>query len=561
MRFVGESELGKGKDVAKMDIGTEVVTEMPNLPLAESMDWKLVMTEMPPPLSTPTAYMDLATFKEIRSNLSLEFKGSEKEKQRKSLSLSLSLIHKFSFLLSSSSLPSLMEALTSSCSKALASSSSSSQRRRGGASAVRFSEQLDFCFSIRFQNDDKVGNFRFLQMVQNKGISPVHSMPSKTEVDLEMETDHPQQTEGSVDETKVIRIKFQLQKDCKFGEQFLIVGDDPIMGAWDPSNALPMTWSEGHVWFVEMDIPVGKTIQFKFILKGVAGDIIWQPGSDRVIQTWETVNRISICEDWENAEAQKIVEEEQSDLSNGKPQIDSEMSEFSENLEHQEEMISESDEAKDIQTHHEEEQLAEPNLQQITGDSDSTSSSMEKPMPIVAENIGSSEDVANPTVRTKGVNNMALQSETVVHDLGEIGKVEAVNNQEKKVVKNNLFDLEGGPVLVPGLTSPIVPTEVTTKEVEERITMDTSIGELEAKDQNLPELNKEQESDDGTFQEITETLNDEPEMVVNEYEEESHLASAFDEISDSHTVNDNVLQNDVDWGRGVLKKFLTKLGF
>lgn len=52
--------------------------------------------------------------------------------------------------------------------------------------------------------------------------------------------------------TNVVHIKFQLQKDCRYGEQFLIVGDDPTIGSWDPSNALPMTWSEGHIWFVEM---------------------------------------------------------------------------------------------------------------------------------------------------------------------------------------------------------------------------------------------------------------------------------------------------------------------
>lgn len=30
-----------------------------------------------------------------------------------------------------------------------------------------------------------------------------------------------------------------------------MVGDDPVFGSWDPSKALPMTWSDGHVWTVE----------------------------------------------------------------------------------------------------------------------------------------------------------------------------------------------------------------------------------------------------------------------------------------------------------------------
>lgn len=53
------------------------------------------------------------------------------------------------------------------------------------------------------------------------------------------------------DESKFVRVAFELQKDCDFGEQFLIVGDDPTLGSWDPLEALPMTWSEGHVWTAE----------------------------------------------------------------------------------------------------------------------------------------------------------------------------------------------------------------------------------------------------------------------------------------------------------------------
>lgn len=60
----------------------------------------------------------------------------------------------------------------------------------------------------------------------------------------------------------------------------------------------------------DQDIAAGKTIQFKFILKGRKGNIMWQPGPDRIIQTWESVNGITVCEDWENAELQKIIEEQ-----------------------------------------------------------------------------------------------------------------------------------------------------------------------------------------------------------------------------------------------------------
>lgn len=52
--------------------------------------------------------------------------------------------------------------------------------------------------------------------------------------------------------TKTVHVKFQLKKECSFGEQFFIVGDDLMFGLWDPSNAVPLNWSEEHVWKVEL---------------------------------------------------------------------------------------------------------------------------------------------------------------------------------------------------------------------------------------------------------------------------------------------------------------------
>lgn len=70
---------------------------------------------------------------------------------------------------------------------------------------------------------------------------------------------------------------------------------------------------------------MAKSIQFKFILKKATGDILWQPGPDRTIQTWETKNTITILEDWDNAEYQKIIEEEPMANQNGKPAVQSEL--------------------------------------------------------------------------------------------------------------------------------------------------------------------------------------------------------------------------------------------
>ncbi|KAI3886570.1 hypothetical protein MKX03_005489 [Papaver bracteatum] len=120
------------------------------------------------------------------------------------------------------------------------------------------------------------------------------------------------ETAGEVcnQEIKTVQVKFQLVKDCLSGQDILVVGDDPIIGAWDPSNAIPLEWSDGHLWSVQLDIPINKPIQFKFILKEPTGEVIWQPGPDRTLKTWETDKTIVISEDWDNVELQMVTEEE-----------------------------------------------------------------------------------------------------------------------------------------------------------------------------------------------------------------------------------------------------------
>ncbi|KAI3939062.1 hypothetical protein MKX01_001930, partial [Papaver californicum] len=98
--------------------------------------------------------------------------------------------------------------------------------------------------------------------------------------------------------------KFQLFKDRLFGQDILVV-DNPIIGVWDPSNAIILEWSDGHLWSVQLissnscDIAINKSIQFKFILKEPTKEVIWKP--DKIIV---------IFEEWDNVELHMITEED-----------------------------------------------------------------------------------------------------------------------------------------------------------------------------------------------------------------------------------------------------------
>ncbi|MFS7904535.1 putative glucan 1,4-alpha-glucosidase [Helianthus anomalus] len=109
-------------------------------------------------------------------------------------------------------------------------------------------------------------------------------------------------------ETQTVGVHFQLRRECSFGQNFLITGDHPILGLWDPNNAVPLTWSDGHIWTVHLDIPIGKCIKFKLIMQESDGKYVWQPGPDRVLECFQTEKIITLCEDWENPDSRTIIE-------------------------------------------------------------------------------------------------------------------------------------------------------------------------------------------------------------------------------------------------------------
>ncbi|KAI3848471.1 hypothetical protein MKX03_031738 [Papaver bracteatum] len=119
--------------------------------------------------------------------------------------------------------------------------------------------------------------------------------------------------------SKTVRVEFQLIRECLFRQEFLVVGDDPILGAWDPSKAIPLKWSQGHIWTAEIDVPIKRRIEFLFILKDhQSGEFVWQPGPHRVLKTRKRkTNRMVVLESWDFEGLQRTSEEEP--LANSNP--------------------------------------------------------------------------------------------------------------------------------------------------------------------------------------------------------------------------------------------------
>ncbi|KAI3924063.1 hypothetical protein MKW92_003677 [Papaver armeniacum] len=145
------------------------------------------------------------------------------------------------------------------------------------------------------------------------------------------QSSQPENTAGSTKipsqelQSKTVRVEFQLIRECLFGQEFLVVGDDPILGVWNPLEAIPLKWSEGHIWRAEVDVPINKTIQFMLILKDQTGEFVWQPGPHRVFQTRAQTNKMVVVETWDFEGLQRSSEEEPLEDVTGNPNTDDTM--------------------------------------------------------------------------------------------------------------------------------------------------------------------------------------------------------------------------------------------
>ncbi|KAK1668325.1 hypothetical protein QYE76_056484 [Lolium multiflorum] len=110
------------------------------------------------------------------------------------------------------------------------------------------------------------------------------------------------------DPVNTVQVKFVLHRQCAFGQRFLVVGDDPALGLWDPTKAAALEWSKGHVWTATMDLPANKVVEFKFLLQDPSGQFSWQHGHNRTLQIAETSKTFVVYEDWDDAKCQEVLE-------------------------------------------------------------------------------------------------------------------------------------------------------------------------------------------------------------------------------------------------------------
>mmetsp|Transcript_72793 Transcript_72793/g.136017 ORF Transcript_72793/g.136017 Transcript_72793/m.136017 type:complete len:157 (+) Transcript_72793:50-520(+) len=78
-------------------------------------------------------------------------------------------------------------------------------------------------------------------------------------------------------------IAFSVQYHTVPGQSIHIVGSKDVVGNWDASKSLPMTWTDNGIWRVTVPLAVGSELSYKYLVVDHAG-VIWEGGDNHELK-------------------------------------------------------------------------------------------------------------------------------------------------------------------------------------------------------------------------------------------------------------------------------------
>lgn len=82
---------------------------------------------------------------------------------------------------------------------------------------------------------------------------------------------------------KTARVSFRLQESVPYKTYFKVCGSLDSLGKWDLDKAPSMVWSEGDVWSLEVEAPVGTEAEYKLIKVPRREALKWESGRNRTL--------------------------------------------------------------------------------------------------------------------------------------------------------------------------------------------------------------------------------------------------------------------------------------
>lgn len=84
-----------------------------------------------------------------------------------------------------------------------------------------------------------------------------------------------------------------VRSDTAWGDQLVVVGGDPALGAWNPWAGVPMGGEMFPDWTARAALAAGATVEWKFVTIKSNGAVEWEPGPNRTL-TLPTTGRAAV---------------------------------------------------------------------------------------------------------------------------------------------------------------------------------------------------------------------------------------------------------------------------
>lgn len=86
--------------------------------------------------------------------------------------------------------------------------------------------------------------------------------------------------------------------ETSYGENVYIIGNVSELGNWNPDKAVGVffnstaTIAQYPSWFYDINVPANTQIEYKFIKKNQAGEVVWEGGENHTLTTGTTAEII-----------------------------------------------------------------------------------------------------------------------------------------------------------------------------------------------------------------------------------------------------------------------------
>lgn len=90
---------------------------------------------------------------------------------------------------------------------------------------------------------------------------------------------------GSPPPATTASVLFQVNATTVVGQNIYVVGSVPALSSWDPTQGVKLDPTSYPVWKGTITLPANTAIEYKYVNRDGAGNVIWESGNNRMITT------------------------------------------------------------------------------------------------------------------------------------------------------------------------------------------------------------------------------------------------------------------------------------